>query len=278
MTVTSVCPQCGSEYVAGVEECIDCEVALVDAPLAGRLDAPDAMESPGLEDQVVYELHEWSGESRMLIEQFLAGAGIARAWEGTTLVVGRADEARVDGLVEHVEASAESALDPDAERVVYEVSEWTADQITVLTDALVGAAIGYEFDIEGDLAVLADDEERVEELLDGLDFANPAAAEAEGEGLDPDDGLETAEILSDLFVACDRLQHDATDHEGVLGGVAAVNRIEGRALPFGYAPSVWNDLLEQAMRLRSDLEDGEVSDPVIEEHALELRTLLRDYV
>jgi hypothetical protein len=74
------------------------------------------------------------------------------------------------------------------------------------------------------------------------------------------------------------LKHDATDHEGVLGGVAAVDRIEGRPLPFGYSPSVWNSIIEQAVRLRSDLEDGEVTDPVIETHALELRTLLRQYV
>ena len=285
MTTTKWCPDCGSEYLIGVEQCIDCEVDLVDTPPPDRgtddgsddqdRDQPSGA-APG--DQVSYELNEWSGESRMLIEQLMAGAGVARAWEGTTLVIGQADEARLDELIEHVEASAESALDPAAERVVYEVGEWTADQLTVLTDALATAGLGYEFDIEGDLAVLAADEQRVEVLLDGLDFATPASADADGEDVDPDDGIETAEILSDLFVACDRLQHDATDHDGVLGAVAAANRLEARPLPFGYSPSVWNDLVDQARRLRSDLEDGEATDPVVEEHALELRTLLRQYV
>jgi hypothetical protein len=293
VTTTKWCPNCGSEYLTGVEQCIDCEVELVDTPPADVDVDVDIDEQDGdvvaeddeggstggaVGDQVSYELNEWSGESRMLIEQLMAGAGVVRAWEGTTLVVSRADEDRVDELIEHVEASAESALDPDAERVVYEVGDWTADQLNVLTEALASAGIGYEFDIEGDLAVLATDEDRVETLLDGLDFGTPASAESEGEDVDPDDGIETAGILSDLFVACDRLQRDATDHDGVLGAVAAVNRVEGRRLPFGYSPSVWNDLVEQAVRLRSDLEDGEASDPVIEEHALELRTLLRQYV
>jgi hypothetical protein len=286
VTTTKRCPKCGSEYLSSVEQCIDCEVDLVDA--APGEDGTDDDQTGGVAsgggrgspvgDQVNYELHEWSGESRMLLEQLLAGAGIPRAWEGSTVVVDQRDEGRVDELIEHVEGSADSALDPDAERVVYEVGGWTADQLTILTDALVEAGIVYEFDVEGDVAVLADDESKVEEMLDGLDFGLPESAEAEGEDVDPDDGIETAEILSDLFVACDRLQKDATDHEGVLGGVAAADRIEPRPLPFGFTPSLWKDIVGHAVALRSEIEDDAVGDGVIEDHARELRTLLRQYV
>jgi len=287
VTTTRRCPDCGSEYLSSVEQCIDCEVDLVDVP-ADDDEATDGAAGDGetstggwgaaVGDQVVYELHEWSGESRMLLEQLLAGAGVARAWEGSTLVVDQSTERQVDELVEHVEGSADSALDPDAERVVYEVGEWTADQLTVLTDALAEAHIAYEFDVEGDVAVAVDDEERVEALLDELDFGTPDSAEGDGEDVDPDDGIETAEILSDLFVACDRLRKDATDHEGVLGGVSAAERIEGRPLPFGFAPSVWKGLVAQAVALRTELEDDSIADEVIEEHADELRTLLRQFV
>jgi len=241
-------------------------------------DEPDDMQSSGDSEQVRYELHEWPSESRMLLEQLLTGAGLPRAWEGTTLVVSREAQPDVDGLIEHVEVSAESALDPDAERIVYEVGEWTADQLSVLVEALTSAGVGYEFDIEGDLAVLEIDEQRVEEMLDGLEFGLPESAVANGEDIDPDDGIETAEILSDLFVAVDRLQHDATDHAGVLGVVDAVTKLEGRAMPFGYSPSVWDGLVAQAVAFRADLEDGEASDPTIEANALDLRTLLRQYV
>ncbi len=294
MTTTKRCPKCGSEYLPSVEQCIDCEVDLVefgpdDATGDGSTGDDGTGDGTGVAartggrgatvgDQVSYELHEWSGESRMLLEQLLVGVGIARAWEGTTMVIGQGDESQVDELIEHVESSTTSALDPDTERVVYEVGEWMADQLTVLTDALVEAGIAYEFDIEGDVAVLVDDETRVEELFDRLNFGPAESADADGEDVDPDDGIETAEIMSDLFVACDRLQKDATDHEGVLGGVSAADRIEVRPLPFGFTPSVWTSIVGHAVGLRAELEDDDIGDGVIEEHARELRTLLRQYV
>jgi len=285
VTSTKVCPNCGSEYVSSVNQCIDCEVDLVDGAMSDDLSAESSGAATGddgddtpAEGPVTYELHEWSGEDRMLLEQLLAGAGIARAWEGTTVVVDAADRSQVDRLLEHVESSATSALDPDAERVVYEVGEWTADQLTILTDALAEAHIAYEFDIEGDVAVLAEDEEAVEALLDTLEFGTPASADAEGEDVDPDDGIETAEVMSDLFVACDRLQKDANDHEGVLGAVSAADRIERRPLPFGFTPSVWTNIVGAAVALRSAFDDEAIDDDAIEEQARDLRTLLRQYV
>ena len=152
-----------------------------------------------------------------MLEQLVSGAGVAHVWEGATMVVAVADESRVDELVEQVEMPTRSPSTRCAEKTVYEVSDWTMDQLTILLDALGEAGIAHEFDIEGDLAVLAEDEERVEELLDTLEFAAPESATDAGEG-DPDDGIETAEILSDLFVACDRLQNDATDHTGCWAG------------------------------------------------------------
>ncbi len=95
---------------------------------------------------------------------------------------------------------------------------------------------------------------------------------------DPDDGLVTAEILSDLFVACDRLQHNARDADGVLGVVASAERLVGRALPFGYEPRVWDSLVGAAQGLRDDLAGDEATDDELEETARALRDRLRDYV
>ena len=116
--------------------------------------------------QVEYHLHEWSAEFRAMLEQLVSGAGVAHVWEGATMVVAAADEDRVDELVEQVEMTDDVALDPLAEKTVYEVSDWSMDQLSVLLTALGEAGIPHEFDVEGDLAVLSDDEDRVESLLD----------------------------------------------------------------------------------------------------------------
>jgi hypothetical protein len=330
---TMRCPECGRDYRLSATRCRTCDVDLVETLAgdsaatavvddvefddldeiddgdgdAGASDADDVDDGAGdggeavEREQVAYELNEWSGQARVLLDQLLAGANVTRVWEGTDLVVRAADEELVDELVEQVRATDEPVLDPEAEKIVYEVNDWTSDQLSTLTDALVERAINYEFDIEGDLVVLATDEDGVEALLDVIEFgpADDAASDAvaddvddddseDGEdnedneestdGVDLDDGLETAQILSDLFVACDRLQKHASDHQGVLGAVAAANRLEGRALPFGYEPGVWNEIQADAVSLRADIEGDGLTDIELQLRAKAVRELLRDYV
>jgi hypothetical protein len=295
------CPECGREYALSATRCTVDDRELVetlagdepdesveadekgasDAALGDADDEPaevDDGESGGDDaEQVTYELSDWSGQDRVLLEQLLAGAGVARAWEGTDLVVRSDDEELVDDLVEQVRATDEPVLDPEADKVVFEVNDWSSDQLVALTDGLGEQGIAYEFDVEGDLVVLETDEDAVEALLDGIEFGDVDSSGQAGES-DPDDGLETATILSDLFVACDRLKKSATDHEGVLGLVAAADRLDGRPLPFGYVPSVWNDLQERTARLRAGLDDDESDDEELEEQADELWAALRNYV
>jgi hypothetical protein len=334
---TMRCPDCGREYRLTATRCRSCGADLVET-LAGDdpsgavaedrvgVDAigddvigDDAIDEPtdegSVEDDeddeddeparreesehVAYELNEWSAQARVLLEQLLTGADITRVWEGTDLVVRANDEERVDELVEQVRATEKPPLDPDAEKIVYEVSDWTSDQLGTLTDALLDAEINYEFDIDGDLVVLASDEESVEALLDQIEFGpDPSATDggaagddgresdddedlddrAAGAGGDADDGLETAEILSDLFVACDRLQKHASDHQGVLGAVAAANRLEGRPVPFGFEPRVWDEIQADAVALRADIEGDEATDIDLRLRAKAVRERLREYV
>jgi hypothetical protein len=61
---TKFCTNCGGEYVQTVEECPDCELPLVDElPTDGLSPEPAAAEG-----QVEYELADWAGESRNLLE------------------------------------------------------------------------------------------------------------------------------------------------------------------------------------------------------------------
>src|SRR5688572_24870190 len=133
---TRWCPSCGAAYVAGVLECADCFVLLVDEP---PLDVED-VGTPD-EEQLAYELEELDGESRLLVDRLLTGEDIAHAWEGATLVVRAADEEAVDAVMEQVDASSAPVLDPDADQVVYEVADWPEEQRMQLTDALVAAGV-----------------------------------------------------------------------------------------------------------------------------------------
>ena len=100
----------------------------------------------------------------------------------------------------------------------------------------------------------------------------------DGDDGDTDDGLETAEILSELFVACDRLQRNARDADGVLGLVNSAEKLSVRALPFGYEPAVWDDMVGAATGLSDDLAGDDATDDELEGKARALRDRLRNYV
>lgn len=267
---TKWCLECGSEYIATVEVCPDCGVDLVDQePVA---DEPEVDSDPT--GKVEYVLDEWAAESRVMLEQLLEGDGVPHAWEATTLVVAAGFETQVDDMVEYVQATTLPTLDPDAEKYVYELDDWTDEQVNRLADALGKVQIPFEFDAEGGLVVLAIDEERVEDLLDSIESPDALAPDMEGESESPD----AQAALSDLFVATDRLRKHARSHEGVLGLVEAARVVEQMGVPFGFVPAVWNDIVGQTQRLHDALEQDSETDDEIEAHAAELRDLLRSYV
>jgi hypothetical protein len=243
---------------------------------SGHDDEPEDVDSDA-SGYLVYELNEWSRESRQMLQQLLEGAEIPFVWESTNLVVPAPFETRADEAVQHAEAMASPPLDPDAEKVLYEMAEWTDGEITVLVDALAGAEIPYDFDVDDNLIVLAVDEDRVEELFDSIELPDEAD-DGEEEGGERVETRPSADVLSDLFVAADRLRRHARDHEGVLGFVRAAEDLDLLRLPYGFEAQVWQKIVEGADRLRGALEGDDAGDEEIEELAEEYRTLLRDYV
>jgi hypothetical protein len=206
-------------------------------------------------------------------------------WETTSLVVRAADESVVDELVEQVEVSNLPTLDPDREQVVYELADWPDEKRTALSDSLTEAEIPFGFDESDDLVVHEEDEERVEALLDQVDFnfsldAEDVAADGEAaSGVDDDeDGLVAQDVMSELFLSSDRLMHDPEDHEGVLSLADAARQVETMKIPYGFAPGAWKDIVERSAGLRDMLEMADSDDDAVLAAATELRGLLRQYV
>lgn len=250
------CFQCGSEYREGVTECIECGVALVtERPLdADQVGAAD-------EEQIGYELHEWSFEARRMLDQLLTGAGISHAWQGASLIIRAADEEPVDALVDEVEHAALPTLDPEQEHTVYEMTDWTPEQQTRLSDMLGNLGIPHEFDVNGDLVVNISDEDEVDRALDRLEAA--MAAGDEPEGITLDDDLELNQLLSDAFEAADTLKSNPRDAEAVLQYLDAAEIIEELAIPFGFDRVQWGEIKNTVSELLDALEDEKPDDEVI---------------
>jgi len=272
---TRWCLLCGAEYVAGVLECADCLVPLSDRqPL--RID-----ELGGDEDeQVAYEFDELEAHARLVIDELFWANGVAHAWDGTSLIVRPEDEEEADRLID--EADREAFLDSDVEQVSYELGDWDDARRGQLTELLLAASIEHAWDEHGELVVLEDDEERVDAIIDAIEFPEALevddAAEVKAEEALAADGLDPQDVLSELFVSADRLMHDPVDHEGVLSLVDAARLAQTLPLPYGFAPPVWNDLVAQAQSLRAALEQEDVEDEDIIEQATKLRSTLRNYV
>jgi len=266
------CALCRAEYIAGVIECADCLVPLVDAPPL----VPDEVGDESGE-QLAYELDDVEPADRHAVDRELAGRGVLHAWEGTTLVVAPWDEAEVDRIIGgDAPADVDDALlDEDAEQVVYDIADWDAERRAELDGALESAGIAHAFDEDGDLVVLAADEEQVDDLVDTIDHPDQLPVEGDAPG-----GLDAIETLGSLFVAADRLTHDPSDSEGVLAAADAARALATMTTPFGFAPALWQELVERAQELRHLLEtEAEVvDDDAVVETATRLRAALRPYV
>ena len=228
---------------------------------------------------LAYELHEWSLESRVMLKQLLTVDNVVHSWQGTTLMVHESLEEQVDSLVDEVEETEEAKeatsrpIGPEDSLTAFELAEWSEALRSELVERLVQARVPHILDTEGeieadtegdvdqetepgevcDLLVREADEDRVELVIDDL---LAREEEAQFEELD---GLEVNELLSALFVACDRLRRDPGDLDGIRGVVTNARRIAGVRTPFGFSAPNWRTLRNTVGELL-DLVEGEDTD------------------
>lgn len=211
-----------------------------------------------------------------MVDQVLTNENVDHAWQGAVLIVRDADEARVDAVVDAIERTTLPTLDADAPKEIYEMEGWDSAQQSELSSRLGLGGIAHTFNVDGDLVVLASDEEMVETIfdavLDEIDMADEDGAE-----LVALEGLEANQLMSNLFESATRLAKDGRDYRGVEGITEHGRTMEASKRPFGLDLATWSGITDLVQTIRGELEnDGD--DEIISEAATKLRNTLRTMI
>ncbi len=236
------CFQCGADYTAEVTNCLECGVLTLPYP-----PTPVTKVGEEHEEHLIYDLHEWSWESRSLMASFMHTEKLVHAWQGASLVVREADEKQVDELVIRVKDTELPVFNHSTETAEYEMEEFSDAQIDVLTDMLATESIPHEFSIEGDLVIQAADEERVEKVFDAWTKAVAEMDEQEfGPGLA---GVHVPDLLGELSELSKRIQKNVGDVYATKELLGAVGRLHMLELPFGISRKSWHGLRQASGEL-----------------------------
>jgi hypothetical protein len=242
MATTTFCPSCGAEYLAGVTVCSDCNVAL------GQR-VPDGMAPVGTITDSVTESATTDSDSP------------------TTYAAPAAPPV------------APTADGPgDADEVVYDLSDWGQDDRSQLELLLTGEQLVHRWEVGSDLVVAEVDADAVEKLLDEIEGAGAVPPLPAAEDDDDGDDEATYAVMSNLFVAADRLQNDPTAAAAAGDFFLASDAAATTPPPFGIDRREWQQVQELAASLATAIESSDVDDDVIARDASALRGLLARYV
>lgn len=263
------CFQCGNEYEADVDTCVECGV-----PTTNQRPTEASEVGGSDDDQLAYEFHEWTGQGRSTLDGMLNRLDIDHAWQGATLIVREADEDAVDEIVTEAEVVAMPTLDLTQPTVVYELGGLDEQQHGRLMRRMNQQGLSHAFDKKGDLFVYEKDEEKVDAIFGGLDEADLSEREF-GPGIDGD----PLAVMSDLFVAVGRLKKRPGDPRGVLSFVESARLTEQMRLPYGISGDVWANVVDRTTELSDVLtSDQNYDDVEVAEMADQLHSVLRKMV
>ena len=119
-------------------------------------------------EQIAYDFEELEPMQRLHIDELFWSNGIPHAWDDTSLVVRAEDEEESDRLID--DADRDAFLTSDAEQISYELADWDDVRREELVGLLEQAGIEHAWDEHGELVVLEDDEDRVDAILDTVEF------------------------------------------------------------------------------------------------------------
>jgi hypothetical protein len=225
------------------------------------------------DDEITYELDEWTEADRTVLRDRLVTLGAPHSWEDTTLVIASTDEAWVERIMDQVEEELSTAGDAgdegdEAEHVAYDLTDWDDDSCVDLLDALATEEIPYGLDGD-ELLVASDDEARVDEIVAAL--TTPGATLTLG-------GPTSFEAMSELFVAADELSHDPDDGSATTALVAGARAAASSSAPYGMDPAWWDGVVARAGALADLIESTDPDHEQVTDLAAALRNELRPVI
>ncbi len=226
------------------------------------------------DELVVYELGSWPRRAVVALQEHLDAAGLGHGWDDGELHVDPDDEEEVDELVALVETAF--GIDDDGRGSVpdsdtaYDLAHWTEAVRAEAERRLDEAGIRHGWEYGSELVVREDDVDAVNDILDGLEHPEALAPEE-------DDGGDDALVLSELFLAADRLRRDPGDADATARLAAALRSAEVADVPYGVDPETWMRARALGETLRARLISGDLPF-TIQDTATELRAHLAPLV
>ena len=195
-----------------------------------------------------------------------------------------------------VDAPPADEEDEGSEVIIYELGDWSEDQRGALElrlkaegiehqwEASTGADVqpgydpGQDTGIGTDLVVGEHDEDTVDRLLDEIEFPDALDAAEVGPGATADDeGDADYDVMSNLYVAADRLKDEPADLERAGDFFDAADAARAIEPPFGMDPDLWRQVQGLAAQIAQALEN-EAEDAEVQQVAQQLRDLLFEFV
>lgn len=159
--------------------------------------------------------------------------------------------------------------------LVYEMDGWEQAERDALSKLMADEDVAHRWEGD-DLLVPEECEDRVDALMDRVEF--PDALEAVEGGDDEVDDEAVYAVMSDLFVAADRLARERVVDIEAAGEVAtAVDAATNAPPPYGVEPATWKQVQQMAEGIVASLE-AEADDEVVVGEAAALRDVLRRFV
>lgn len=240
-------------------------------------DLPDDEGMSG--ESISYDLDDWSEIERQAITDRLREAGVPHGWEGARLLIAAVDEAVVENILDIVEGEAADGdegtepLDADRDQIAYDVSELDDESLDALVETFTAGGIAFAWG-DDELYVYADDEEAVDAAFDAAQHPDEIAPEDD----EPTAGAASADLLGDVFVAADRLQHDGDDGDGTASLLGIAVTIDDLDPPYGMNARVWERVCAGVGELADLLAADTLDQEKVMASARELRATLRPLV